>query len=90
MSFSWHSSPFIGPYFYLARIWFKVDFFSSPAPPPLYWSLIDDMFVSYLRILGCLVATAEQFQVQMVFLLQEILQVILLEKQRQKDKRLGP
>lgn len=51
---------------------------------------MDDMFVSYLRILGCLVAAAEQFQVQMVFLLQEILQVILLEKQRQKDKRLGP
>lgn len=69
----------------VAQIWFKVQFFFSPAllgpaPPLLYGSLIYDMFVSYLRILGCLVATAEQFQVQMVFLLQEILQVILLEK----------
>lgn len=80
--------------FDVAQTWSKVQFFSSPAPLgpaplPLYWSL-KYMFLSYLRIVGCLVATAEQFQVQMVFLLQEILQVILLEKQRQRDKRLGP
>lgn len=47
---------------------------------PALLEFAKDMFLSYLCILGCLVATAEQFQVQMVFLLQEILQVILLEK----------